>query len=424
MLAGWIAAHLALLGSCRWPTGNGGTAWRGLASLDSEASPGRVKLQWYATTSPPCHDGSFCPPPGPEIAHVRVLHSSIGPRSGFRVIATRANGNLDSITVSGLEDGRFQWFKVVAYGRDGKQLVVSSLVMTSPGPIWAPSRTFPIHTQYGFSWSPGSDRIAYIDGSVYQREDVSILDLSSGTSTRVTRGAFDTSNLGEPAWSPDGSTISYTQSPLHGGAQGDYAIWLVTVADGSTRRVTTGPGDWYSSWGGRGRLYFLRAPSSSTQVTEIWSVDPEVPGSERQVTVDRTHHKGFHSARASDDAIVYSVTSLSDGNNAGLRLLNPETGARTPLTSGAYSFDASPDWEPDGRHVTFVSNASGHFDVWSIDVVTKSLTQLTRGPLSDFRTTSAKWSPDGRRLAVLASGWPMELRIYDRATLRETIAQR
>jgi Tol biopolymer transport system component len=336
----------------------------------------------------------------------------VGPRSGFRVVATRAGGDLDSTVVSGLANGRLHWFKVIASGRGGRRLVVSNLVMTAPGPVWMPSRTVPLYVQDGFSWSPASDRIAYIDRSEPDRHDVSVLDLSSMTSTRVTRYPPDEVNLNDAEWSPDGGAIAYESSPLHGTDLADFRIWLVSLADGSTRPLTSGPVDWDAAWGGAGRLYFLRAPLGASRIEEIWRVDPGVPGSERAVTADQSHHKRAASARATDDRIVYSATSLSDTRPA-LRLLNPQTGAITPLTTGESWDDIAPDWEPDGRHVTFVSNASGHFEAWSIDVVSRSVTQLTRGPLGEPGVQTAKWSPDGRRLAVLAVAYPRQLRIYD-----------
>src|SRR3954449_1181643 len=53
-------------------------------------------------------------------------------------------------------------------------------------------------------------------------------------------------------------------------------------------------------------------------------------------------------------------------------------GEATPLTSGM-QFDAQPRWSPDGKSVVFTSDKDGGDNVWTIDVATKGLKQITKG---------------------------------------------
>lgn len=400
----WLAT--AVLTSCRLPSApDEPHAWRGVASLDSQSSPNQVKLYWYTTTSPGCID-PVCPPPGPDIARVDLFHSSVGPTWGYRRIQSRDRGGRDTTVVAGLTNGRMQWFRVVAYGRDGEKLIASNLVMTSAGPIWDPSTTTPLYAIGDFSWAPSGDRIAYVHNSSADHEDLSVLDLASlATSSIISGGSH-----GYPAWSLDGGTIAYTHSPSRTNYLSDYRIWLVSLADGSKRSITPGRVDWGAAWGGGGRrLYFLRGTIGPPNIPEIWRVDIDVPGSERAVTAGQTHYKMRPSVRPTDDRIVYEGSGAT--SKSLLYLLNPELGGSVPLTSGAWWDDSAPAWSSDGRQVVFISTASGHQEVWSIDVETKSMMQLTRGARGPAKM-AARWSPDGGRLAVYEWGYPGRLLLY------------
>ena len=75
--------------------------------------------------------------------------------------------------------------------------------------------------------------------------------------------------------------------------------------------------------------------------------------------------------------------------------------------------DTSPSWAPDGRHVLFLSRRSGHTEVWSVDVPTGRLAQVSRSPCWP-RMADARISPDSRRLAVTVwGGGPDRLVVCD-----------
>ena len=81
------------------------------------------------------------------------------------------------------------------------------------------------------------------------------------------------------------------------------------------------------------------------------------------------------------------------------------TGAASRLTDGRVA-DREPAWSPDGRRIAFVSNRrrdpdlfSGHQDIHVVDVETRAVTAVTRGPRSSFYGPT--WLPDGRTIAAL-----------------------
>ena len=64
--------------------------------------------------------------------------------------------------------------------------------------------------------------------------------------------------------------------------------------------------------------------------------------------------------------------------------------------NGNRLFETSCDWSPDGQHMVFKSDRSGHSEIWTINLKTKRLRQLTD---TDGLSTFPSWSPDGKYIA-------------------------
>lgn len=64
--------------------------------------------------------------------------------------------------------------------------------------------------------------------------------------------------------------------------------------------------------------------------------------------------------------------------------------------NGNRLYETSCDWSPDGQHMVFKSERSGNGEIWTINLETKSLRQLTR---TDGLSTFPSWSPDGKYIA-------------------------
>jgi Tol biopolymer transport system component len=83
------------------------------------------------------------------------------------------------------------------------------------------------------SWSPDGTKIAFQstrDGNL----DIWIKDLSSGTTTQVTRSQFGDRY---PTWSPDGTRIAFTRT-----ASGHANLWIANVGAGTLTQVTSDTG--------------------------------------------------------------------------------------------------------------------------------------------------------------------------------------
>jgi Tol biopolymer transport system component len=57
--------------------------------------------------------------------------------------------------------------------------------------------------------------------------------------------------------------------------------------------------------------------------------------------------------------------------------------------------DRMPRWSPDGERITFFSNRSGSYQIWSVHPDGRGLRKLTDGPSEHFYSI---WSPDGTQI--------------------------
>jgi len=82
----------------------------------------------------------------------------------------------------------------------------------------------------------------------------------------------------------------------------------------------------------------------------------------------------------------------SKGGNSDIWKVNLDGSVLTQLTVDTAE-DRSPSWSPDGRRIVFSSSRTGNFDLWMLNMGNGRLTQLTNHPGDD---DNPAWSPDGK----------------------------
>jgi dipeptidyl aminopeptidase/acylaminoacyl peptidase len=94
-------------------------------------------------------------------------------------------------------------------------------------------------------------------------------------------------------------------------------------------------------------------------------------------------------ANLKENKYVQSIWLLSvDGRTPPRRLIDHDN-------------DGSPAWVPDGKIVAFLSTRGGNSQVWTIELATGSIRQMTSVPTG---VVSFKWAPDGKHLAIISPG--------------------
>jgi Tol biopolymer transport system component len=145
------------------------------------------------------------------------------------------------------------------------------------------------------------------------------------------------------SWSPDGTMIAFNSD-----RSGEMNIWVYSIAGGSTRQLTKGPGgDFQANW----------APSGKRIV--------------------------FFSSR---------------GGNADIWSADVETGSLQQLTYGS-SIDINPFFSPDGKYIAYQSDQTGRPEVWVMNADGSAARQLTR---VGVRGHFLRWNKNGDAIIFVA----------------------
>ncbi|MBW8861698.1 MAG: S9 family peptidase [Acidobacteria bacterium] len=242
-------------------------------------------------------------------------------------------------------------------------------------------------------FSPDGSTVAYVVTTVDQkqnrrRSEIYAVPVDGSRPPRALTTAPQSSN--SPRWSPDGQAIAFLSArPMPGDAATDTPrpqVWLLPLAGGEPRRVTD-----------------LVNGVSSFQ----WS-----PDGIRLVVVGRTGPSD--TAKSPSDVRHYAHANYKfndsgwfDDKRTHLWVADVKTGTTAQVTTGSDWNDSDPQWSPDGMKIAFVSDRTGkafdeshNTDVWVIDANGGALTKISDHQESD---NSPRWSPDGRTIAFISA---------------------
>ena len=217
-----------------------------------------------------------------------------------------------------------------------------------------------------------------------------------------------------PRFSPDGRTLAFISdrrsiieedeesrpATVQGKAREDGdQIHLLPLDGGEARRLTELP---------RGLDGFEWSPDGTRIVVVSASYGATQAEDQRRRGLDRAVEPG--SEPPSDYRFIDRLDYMLNGTGftydrvKHLWLVDVASGAASRLTAGRVS-DTEPAWSPDGGRIAFTANRRRdadllrNQDIHVVDVETRAVTAVTRGPRSHFFRPT--WLPDGRTIAAL-----------------------
>jgi len=333
-------------------------------------------------------ENAFNPAYSPDGQHIAVDASWAGPRRIWildrqghnpQQVTTDTSEEVAHVTPAWSPDGRkivFQnlvrtKFDIRTVNLDSKQMNwITNDSLTNIRPSWSPSGRFIYFSSYrsgGINiWrarvnkdgtlsgslqqvtagagqdvevavSPDSKRLAY--ATLRQNADIWRLPVSpqTGLSTGTPEAVISTTREdSRSSWSPDSKMVAFNSDRA-----GDMNIWLFTLADSSTRQLTTGHGgDFQANWSpDENKIAFFSSRSGSPN---IWEVE------------------------------------IASGT---LRRLTSNSGV-----------NVNPFYSPEGTFIAYQSDQSGRLEVWVINADGSNPRRLTNvGVMGHFM----RWAADG-----------------------------
>jgi len=246
------------------------------------------------------------------------------------------------------------------------------------------------------AWSPNGHRIAYW-GIVNGQRDIFTIAPDGSDEQQVTADVYVDYS---PAWSPDGQWLYFAST-----RGGSMAIWRIAMDEaagtprGDPQQVTSGglgdPGMLSFSADGSRLVYTATLTSGSIVAADF---DPDTLSVTGELTpvVEGTRRLAQPDVSPDGTRIVYR----SEGAQQDLFVADTGGGNEQQITDDLDK-DWAPRWSPDGRRITFYSNASGDYEVWVANPDGTGRVQLTTTP--EEAPQVSVWSPLGDRLATFIS---------------------
>jgi TolB protein len=256
--------------------------------------------------------------------------------------------------------------RAASWSPDGRRVVFHKRLAAAP-PTWKKmwSRTADYEltlTSILPSFSPSGERFAMtMRPAPGTALGAGLAVANAGTDKATVIYQDKTRNVLAPQWSPHGDTIIF-------------GVGVYNLFFNGFRGLIEKPGD--RTEGG----------------AQIATIRPDGTGY-REVT-SGANNNGFPSMAPDGKRFVYRSFG-SDGE--GLRIMNLDTNAATPLTSG---YDNFPLWSPRGDLIMFSRQAEGYYEIYTVKPDGSGVKQLTFTRGTDAHMA---WSPDGEHIVFASS---------------------
>jgi Tol biopolymer transport system component len=245
-------------------------------------------------------------------------------------------------------------------------------------------------------WSRYGSRLYYISETGREYPSIRMLDTATGKTTVLHRGLV-TGNL---SLSRDGRLLAFSELNLAGNYYEHTDIYALDLAFGGVRQLTHGHRARDPDFASDTALLVFVSNGGGQNDLKLLDI--------RTGTVSRLteteDHTAYHGPRFSPSGNWIAVGVSRPGGYADIELVDRRTGWTIPVTHDRAN-DLSPTWSRTGKHLFFVSDRTGIFNLYAYELATGKTFQVTNVLYGVFDPAI---SPDNRRIAMTsysASGY-------------------
>ena len=245
--------------------------------------------------------------------------------------------------------------------------------------------------------SPDATQAAYVVTTIDQKKNArasSIWLVAVDGSTPPRRITEEGVNSTSPRWSPDGRTLAFlsarsadTAAPATAEAPRPQIYLLPMTTGGEALPLTT-------LKNGATSIQWSPDGSHLLCLSRTGPSDAVAPADRKSDVRHYTHI-----------SYKFNDTGWFDDKRSHVWVVDVKTAQAKQLTDGQNWNDTDPQWSPDGTHIAFVSDRTGHAfddshntDVWTIAADGGPLTKISDHAFED---EAPRWSPDGKQILFL-----------------------
>lgn len=235
--------------------------------------------------------------------------------------------------------------------------------------------------------SPDGRQLAFTRRTAGQPDRIFVVDVTGSELRSLTAsGCPDVCSdaADGPGWSPDGRTLAFTRAVVRGTKPITIEIWLVDVAAGTARRLTTGSTarvgdrlrsqDGYPSWSPDGArvLYVHEEHATPAGLDQFTVMSVAKDGTEPRSITPNDVNGGQPTWAPDGTLIAFQSPPDKEGVTRALYTIRPDGTGMTSLTNTLDPNDSfHPTWSPDSRYVAFShvpagTSSSGNADVYVV----------------------------------------------------------
>jgi hypothetical protein len=271
-------------------------------------------------------------------------------------------------------------------------------------------------------FTPDGRELIFTRSDGYTRERIARLALDangpvrSGTPTRGQRTEVSTDAAGGPSLSADGRLLAFHEQDVWRTNYYYNDIYLYDRVTHKKRRLTDGARAWNPGLSPDGKWVAFEMTANSSRGIGLMSTDSDRGAIEVLIPVANMEHAYTPVFSPDGKSIVFSWWRT--GGFRDIYTLDVQTRALTQITNDR-AYDLEPRYSPDGKWIFFVSDRTGVYNLFAHELATGKLYQVTNVINGVFDPAI---SPDGRTVAFVgfhADGYDLEVAALDPASWRE-----